>query len=57
MLERLIIDKVQLQHARDIGLRAEEAQLEQALQRIAAGNKLSLAQFRVKRCRKTEFLI
>ena len=45
MLERLIIDKVQLQHARDIGLRVEEAQLEQALQRIAAGNKMSLTQF------------
>ncbi len=46
MLERLIVDKVQLQHAREIGLRVEESQLEQALQRIAAGNKMSLAQFR-----------
>ena len=46
MLERMIMDKVQLQHAREIGLRIDDAQLEQALQRIAAANKLSLAQFR-----------
>jgi len=46
MLERMVIDKVQLQYARDSGLRVDDAQLEQALQRIAAGNKLSLAQFR-----------
>ena len=46
MLERLIMDKVQLQLARDSGLRVDDAQLEQALQRIAANNKMSLAQFR-----------
>ena len=46
MLERLIIDKVQLQHARDIGIKIDDAQLEQALQRIAAGNKMSQLQFR-----------
>ena len=46
MLERLIMDKVQLQHARDIGLRIEDGALEQALQRIAASNKMSLNQFR-----------
>lgn len=46
MLERLIMDKVQLQHARDTGLRIDDSQLEQALQRIAANNKMSLAQFR-----------
>ena len=46
MLERLIIDKVQLQQARDTGLKIDDAQLEQALQRIAAGNKMSMAQFR-----------
>jgi parvulin-like peptidyl-prolyl isomerase len=42
VLERLVIDKVQLQLARDMGLRVDDGQLEQALQRIAAGNKLSL---------------
>ena len=46
MLERLIMDKVQLQYARDIGLRVEDGQLEQALQRIATNNKMSLSQFR-----------
>ena len=46
MLDRLIMDKVQLQHARDIGLRVDDAQLDQAIQRIAANNKMSMAQFR-----------
>jgi peptidyl-prolyl cis-trans isomerase SurA len=46
VLERLVIDKVQLQLARDMGLRVDDGQLEQALQRIASGNKLSLSQFR-----------
>ncbi|MEF8721644.1 MAG: peptidylprolyl isomerase [Candidatus Accumulibacter delftensis] len=47
MLERLVIDKVQLQFAREVGLRVDDAQLDQALQRIASNNKLTLAQFRV----------
>ncbi len=46
MLERLVMDKVQLQFARETGLRIDDAQLEQALWRIAAGNKMSLSQFR-----------
>lgn len=46
MLDRLVMDKVQLQFARENGLRVDDAQLDQALQRIAAGNKLSLAHFR-----------
>ncbi|WP_291992183.1 peptidylprolyl isomerase [Candidatus Accumulibacter sp. ACC003] len=46
MLERLVTDKVQLQFAREIGLRVDDAQLDQALQRIAANNKLTLPQFR-----------
>ena len=46
MLERLVMDKVQLQIARDTGLRIDDAQLDQALQRIAANNKMSLVQFR-----------
>lgn len=46
MLERMVMDKVQLQFARDTGLRVDDGQLDQALQRIAATNKLSLAQFR-----------
>ena len=46
MLDRLVMDRVQLQHARDIGVRVDDGQLDQALQRIAASNKMSLAQFR-----------
>jgi len=46
MLERMIMDKVQLQHARESGIRVDDAQLEQALQRIAAGNKMTSEQFR-----------
>lgn len=47
MLERLIVDRIQLQQARDTGLRIDDTQLDQALNRIAAGNKMSLAQFRL----------
>lgn len=46
MLERLVTNKVQIQQAREMGLRVDDAQLEQALQRIAGNNKMSLAQFR-----------
>lgn len=46
MLERLVMDKVQLQFAKENGIKVDDAQLEQALQRIAANNKMSLAQLR-----------
>ena len=46
MLERLVMEKVQLNVAKETGLRIDDAQLEQALQRIAANNKMSMAQFR-----------
>jgi len=46
MLERLVMEKIQLQEARSIGLRVDDTQLDQALQRIAAGNKVSMEQFR-----------
>ncbi len=46
MLERLITDKVQQQFAKENGLSVDDAQLSQALERIAANNKLTLAQFR-----------
>ena len=46
MLERMIIDKAQLQLARDTGLRVDEAQLDRAVQRVAQNNNLSLADFR-----------
>ena len=46
MLDRMVMEKVQLQLARETGLRIDDGQLEQALQRIAANNNMSLAQFR-----------
>ncbi len=46
MLERLVMDKVQLQLAKETGLHVDDAQLETALQRIATGNKMSFPEFR-----------
>jgi peptidyl-prolyl cis-trans isomerase SurA len=46
MLERLILDKAQVQLAADTGLRVDELQLDRAVQRIADGNKATLAEFR-----------
>lgn len=46
LLERTINDRVQMQHARDIGLRIDDAELDRALLRIAEQNKLSLPQLR-----------
>ncbi|MBX3664787.1 MAG: peptidylprolyl isomerase [Burkholderiales bacterium] len=46
LLERLIGDRVQMQHARNIGMRVDDAELNKALERIAADNKLSPAQMR-----------
>jgi peptidyl-prolyl cis-trans isomerase SurA len=46
MLERLILDKAQLQLARDIGIRVDEVQLDRAVQRIAEDNRMTLSDFR-----------
>ena len=46
MLEKLILDKAQLQMARDIGIRIDELQLDRAVQRIAQNNNMALADFR-----------
>lgn len=46
MLERLILNKAQLQLARNSGLRVDELQLDRAVQRIAETNKMTLADFR-----------
>ncbi len=46
VLERMISDRVQLQLARDTGIRIDDAQLEKILTRIAADNKMTLPQFR-----------
>jgi peptidyl-prolyl cis-trans isomerase SurA len=47
MLERLIMDRVQLQFAKETGLRVDDVLLDQAMGRIAAGNKLTPPQFRL----------
>lgn len=46
MLERLVIDRIQVQSARETGIQIDDAQLDQAIARIAAANQLSLADFR-----------
>ncbi len=46
MLERLILDKAQLQMAGQIGIRVDDLQLDRAVQRIAQNNNLTLADFR-----------
>jgi peptidyl-prolyl cis-trans isomerase SurA len=46
VLERMITDRVQLQQAKELGVRIDDLQLDQALQRIAASNNMSLPDFR-----------
>jgi peptidyl-prolyl cis-trans isomerase SurA len=46
ILDRLITDHVQLQLARETGLRVDDSELDRAIQRIAQENKLSLEQLR-----------
>jgi peptidyl-prolyl cis-trans isomerase SurA len=46
MLERMIIDRVQLQYARESGVQVADADLDAALRRIADGNHMSMADFK-----------
>jgi len=46
VLERLVLDKAQVQFAEETGLRIDELQLDRAVQRVAHGNNLTLAEFR-----------
>jgi peptidyl-prolyl cis-trans isomerase SurA len=46
VLDRLVIEKVQLQFARETGLRVDDLELDRTLNRVAEGNKLSLTEFR-----------
>ncbi|UXY15028.1 peptidylprolyl isomerase [Chitiniphilus purpureus] len=48
VLERMIMDEIQLQYAKQIGIRVDDAQLERAIGRIAEQNKLPLPEFRAK---------
>jgi peptidyl-prolyl cis-trans isomerase SurA len=47
LLERLIVDRLQMQFARESGMRIPDVDLDGALRRIAENNRLSLAEFRV----------
>jgi len=46
MLERMIMDHAQFAYAKENGLRIDDPQLDQAIGRIAANNKMSMAEFR-----------
>ncbi|MET0216633.1 MAG: peptidylprolyl isomerase [Burkholderiales bacterium] len=46
LLERMINDRVQLQYAKETGIRVDDVQLERALSRIAQDSGLTLQQFR-----------
>lgn len=48
VLEQMIITQVQLQRAKDDGIVVKDADVEQALQRIAADNRLSVDQYKVR---------
>ncbi len=46
LLERMIVDRAQIQFAKETGTQVDDAQLDAALRRIADSNRLSLADFR-----------
>lgn len=46
ILERMIMDRVQLQFAKETGLRVDDTEVDRAITRIADENKLSLQQLR-----------
>jgi len=46
LLERMIIDRVQIQFAKETGMRIADGEVDAALRRIAEGNRLSLPDFK-----------
>jgi len=46
VLERMISDRVQVQYARDTGVRADDLQVDRTVQTIAEQNRLSMTDFR-----------
>ncbi|MBE0626526.1 MAG: peptidylprolyl isomerase [Burkholderiales bacterium] len=46
VLERMIMDRLQLQLAKETGLRVDDLQLDRTVARVAERNKMSLTQFR-----------
>ncbi len=47
MLERMIIDRIQLQFAKETSTRVDDGQLDAALRRIAESNRMSLPEFKL----------
>jgi len=47
LLERLIVDRAQLQLAKELGLRVDDIMLDRAIARIAEQNKMSMPEFRL----------
>jgi len=46
LLERMIVDRIQIQFAKETSTRVDDAQLDAALRRIAENNRLSQAEFK-----------
>ena len=46
LLERLILETLQLQHAKEAGLKLDDQELDRALQRIAQDNKMTVTELR-----------
>lgn len=46
LLERMIVDRVQVQFAKETATRVDDAQLDAALRRISDSNRMSLSEFR-----------
>ncbi|WP_334188181.1 peptidylprolyl isomerase [Noviherbaspirillum sp.] len=46
LLERMIVDRAQLQLAKEVGIRVDDLMLDRAISRIAEQNKMSLQEFR-----------
>ncbi|MGV3742060.1 MAG: peptidylprolyl isomerase [Burkholderiaceae bacterium] len=48
LLERMIVDRVQLQRAKEVGIRVDDMMLDRAIARIAEQNRLSMQDFRAQ---------
>jgi peptidyl-prolyl cis-trans isomerase SurA len=48
LLERMIVDRAQLQLAKEVGIRVDDGMLDRAVARIAEQNKLSMQDFRTQ---------
>ncbi len=48
MLERMIVDRAQMQLAKEYGIRVDDTMLDRAIARIAEQNRMSLPQFRAE---------